>query len=79
MDEEIARPHWRQLVARLGGPPGVVGVLLCTALPVVPFGLAVSSALGRTWGVLATRPADVGCVLVAWVLALLWVGRALRA
>lgn len=78
MGDWIGLLHWRHLVERLGGPQGVLGVLLCAALPVVPLGLAVASALGRYVPLLASRRGDVGCVLVAWVLVLAWVGRAVR-
>jgi hypothetical protein len=65
--------RWREFAARLGGPSGVLGVLLCAALPVVPFGLLLASVLGRYWAPLASPGGAVGSVLVLWVLVLAWV------
>lgn len=79
MQDWINLLRWRHFVARLGGPQGVLGVLFCAALPVVPFGLLLASALGRRWEVLATRGGDATVTALIWLLVVAWTFGGLRS
>jgi hypothetical protein len=79
MDDWIAFLQRQDSIARLGGPQGLFGVLLCAALPVVPFGLLLAGVLGRLWAPLATSGVAVVVCVVLWALVVAWVFEGVRA